>query len=139
MPSRAARKAAVVDDDDDEYDDEEEMLPVPLGNEMVTPGVAKLVSYGIRNEVPVLELPAPPDFAAAEHSPEEEYEDDELTDDEEAPTVKKKPLADRRNKESETVSPGGKRALDKRMRHIRRRTRWVCPGRRERASSRGGG
>lgn len=115
MPSRAARKAAVVDDDDDEYDDEEEMLPVPLGNEMVTPGVAKLVSYGIRNEVPVLELPAPPDFAAAEHSPEEEYEDDELTDDEEAPTVKKKPLADRRNKESETVSPGGKRALDKRM------------------------
>ena len=88
---------------------------MPLGNEMVTPGVAKLVSYGIRNEVPVLELPAPPDFAAAEHSPEEEYEDDELTDDEEAPTVKKKPLADRRNKESETVSPGGKRALDKRM------------------------
>ena len=29
--------------------------------------------------------------------------------------MKKKPLADRRNKESETVSPGGKRALDKRM------------------------
>ena len=66
MPSRAARKAAIVDDDE-EYDEEEEEegAIVPAGNEMVTPGVAKLVSYGIRTEVPMMELPAPPDWGAA--------------------------------------------------------------------------
>ena len=94
MPSRAARKAAIVDDDE-EYDEEEEEegAIVPAGNEMVTPGVAKLVSYGIRNEVPMLELPAPPDWGAATSTRRRKRRRKEEEEDEEAPTVEEEPLA----------------------------------------------
>lgn len=75
MPSRAARKAAYVDGEDGEYAEEEEELAVQ-GNELVTPGVAKLVSYGVRTGVPMLELPAPPDWDAGASDDETETKDD---------------------------------------------------------------
>ena len=46
------------------------------GNELVTPGVAKLVSYGVRTGVPMLELPAPPDWDAGASDDETETKDD---------------------------------------------------------------
>jgi len=128
MPSRAARKAAIVDGEDGDYGDEEEEELDVVGNEMVTPGVAKLVSYGIRTEVPMLELPAPPDWDAAASDGDTgrkddagaEEDGDSDSDPDIAVTTKKtkmkmkmKPLG-ARNTAPSVASPGGKRGAGKR-------------------------
>lgn len=129
MPSRAARKAAIVDGEDGDYEEEEEEEELAIaGNEMVTPGVAKLVSYGIRTEVPMLELPAPPDWdagasddeAAAKDGAEAEEDDESDSDLEIAVTTtkKKKPLG-ARNTAPAPASPGGKHSAGKRRKEAR--------------------
>ena len=95
---------------------------------MVTPGVAKLVSYGIRTEVPMLELPAPPDWdagasddeAAAKDDAEAEEDDESDSDLEIAVTTtkKKKPLG-ARNTAPAAASPGGKHSAGKRRKEAR--------------------
>ena len=150
MPSRAARKAAIVDGEEGDYEEEEEEEIAIAGNEMVTPGVAKLVSYGIRTEVPMLELPAPPDWDAGASDDEaaakddaDAAEDDESDSDLEIAVTtkrKKKPLG-ARNTAPAPASPGGKHSAGKRRKEVRtketRATRtttrcWTSPPRKRR-------
>jgi sister-chromatid-cohesion protein PDS5 len=128
MPSRAARKAAIVDGEEGDYEEEEEEEIAIAGNEMVTPGVAQLVSYGIRTEVPMLELPAPPDWDAGASDDEavakddaDAAEDDESDSDLEIAVTtkrKKKPLG-ARNTAPAPASPGGKHSAGKRRKEVR--------------------
>ena len=128
MPSRAARKAAIVDGEEGDFEEEEEEELAIAGNEMVTPGVAKLVSYGIRTEVPMLELPAPPDWdagvsddeAAAKDDADAEEDDESNSDLEIAVTTtkKKKPLG-ARNTAVAAAAPGGKHGAGKRRKEAR--------------------
>jgi sister-chromatid-cohesion protein PDS5 len=130
MPGRAARKAAYVDGEEGDYAEEEEQQQLAvLGNELVTPGVAKLVSYGVRN---VLELPAPPNWDAGASDDETETQDDETeTQDDEtemqedddsdseleiATTKKKKPLGAVNTPPK--VSSAGKRGAGKQRKDV---------------------
>lgn len=112
-----------MDGEEGDYAEEEEQQQLAvLGNELVTPGVAKLVSYGVRN---VLELPAPPNWDAGASDDETETQDDEteMQEDDDsdseleiATTKKKKPLGAVNTPPK--VSSAGKRGTGKQRKDV---------------------